>query len=53
MLAALGYVAFAAGKLDTSLGALLQDQQNSRRSIERDLERVRQSVVAVITSPGC
>jgi hypothetical protein len=44
MLAALGYVAMATRKLDASLGSLLQQQSERRRDIERDLERVRQSV---------
>jgi hypothetical protein len=44
LLAALGYVAFAARRLDTSLGAMLEDQAERRRDIERNLERTRQSL---------
>lgn len=43
MLAALSYVALASRKLDGSLGRLLQDQQESRRRIEGELDRLRQS----------
>ena len=43
MLAALSYVALASRKLDGSLGTLLQDQQESRRRIEGELDRLRQS----------
>jgi hypothetical protein len=44
-LAALGYVASAVRKLDSRLGALAQEQCERRRCMERELERVRQSVL--------
>jgi flagellar basal body-associated protein FliL len=48
LLAALGYVAFAARKLDASLGALLQKQSEERCRMERERDRVRAT-----TLPGC
>lgn len=47
MLAALGYVASEARKLDGNLGALLRDQQESRHLIEGELNRLRQSAAAM------
>ncbi len=44
LLGALGYVALAARKLDASLGALIEDQDVSRRGVERDLARARAAV---------
>ena len=49
MLAVLGYVAFAARKLDASLGSLLEDQSERLRRIERDLDRVRQALESIST----
>jgi hypothetical protein len=40
-LAALGYVALTARKLDGNLGRLLQAQSERRGELERDLERAR------------
>jgi hypothetical protein len=39
-----GYVAKGALALDAGLNALLEQQSESRRRLERELERVRQSV---------
>ena len=44
VLAALGYVAMTTRKLDASLGSLLREQGEGRREMERQLERVRQSL---------
>ena len=44
LLAALGYVAFAARRLDTSLGSMLEEQGERRRSVELDVERARTSL---------
>ena len=49
MLAVLGYIAFAARKLDSSLGSLLEDQSERLRRIERDLDRVRQALESIST----
>jgi hypothetical protein len=49
MLVVLGYVAFAARKLDASLGSLLEDQSERLRRIERDLDRVRQALESIST----
>lgn len=52
LLGALGYVAFAARKLDAGLGALVAAQSESRRDLERQVERVRLSpVIPVGLSP--
>lgn len=42
MLAALGYVARGARKLDAGLGSLLHTQRERRGEMERDVERLRQ-----------
>ena len=42
MLAALGYVASGARRLDVHLGALLHAQREHRNEMERDVERLRQ-----------
>ena len=44
MLGALGYVAMTTRKLDARVGSLLHEQGERRRAIERNLERVRQSL---------
>jgi hypothetical protein len=44
LLAALAYVARGTRKLDASLDALVAQQSERRRRMERDLERVSQSV---------
>lgn len=44
LLAALAYVARGTRKLDASLDALVAQQSERRRRLERDLERVSQSV---------
>lgn len=49
MLAVLGYVGFAARKFDASLSALLDDQSERLRRIERDLDRVRQALDSIST----
>jgi hypothetical protein len=43
-LVACGYVAKSALELGAGLGALLEQQSERRRSLERELARVRQSV---------
>jgi hypothetical protein len=48
MLGALAYVALAARRLDAKLGALVEVQGASRRDLERQVERVRSSVI-----PAC
>jgi hypothetical protein len=48
LLAALGYLAFAARRLDTRLNAMLQQQSDERSCIQRELERLRPT-----TSPDC
>jgi hypothetical protein len=40
-LAVVGYIALWAGRLDTHLGALLQEQSEERRRVEREVERLR------------
>ena len=47
-LAAVGYIASWSSRLDTHLGALLQEQSEERRRVERELERVRATA-----APGC
>jgi hypothetical protein len=42
MLAALGYVASGARRLDVHLSSLLHDQQEHRHEMARDVERLRQ-----------
>lgn len=42
VLAALGYVASGARKLDVHLSSLLHDQCERRHEMERDVERLRQ-----------
>jgi hypothetical protein len=49
MLVVLGYIGFAARKFDASLTALLDDQSERLRKIERDLDRVRQALDSVST----
>ena len=51
LLAALGYVAFAARKLDASLGALSQKQSESRRGLESHVERVRLESMRLLSQP--
>jgi hypothetical protein len=46
--AAVGYIASQASRLDTRLGALLQEQSEERRRLEREVERVRAT-----SAPGC
>jgi hypothetical protein len=48
LLAALGYLAFAARRLDIRLGAMLQQQSDERSRIQQELDRVRATAV-----PGC
>ena len=48
LLAALGYLAFAARKLDATLATLLQEQSEERHRLTEELDRVRATVV-----PGC
>lgn len=49
MLGVLCYVAIAARKLDASLTALMDDQSERLRRIERDLDRVRQALDSIST----
>jgi hypothetical protein len=42
MLAALGYVASRAHRLDVHLGSLLDTQRERRNEMERDVDRLRQ-----------
>jgi hypothetical protein len=42
MLAALGYVASGARRLDVHLSSLLHDQREHRHEMARDVERLRQ-----------
>ena len=51
LLAALGYLAFAARRLDIRLSALLQQQSDELGHIQQELDRLRS--VVVTTSPGC
>ena len=48
LLAALSYVAFAARRLEATLGVLLQNQSDEKGRLERELDRVRATAV-----PGC
>ena len=48
LLAALGYVAFAARRLEASLGMLLRKQSEEQGRLARELERVRATAL-----PGC
>jgi hypothetical protein len=48
LLAALGYVAFAARRLQATLDALLQRQSEEKGRLVRELDRVRTTAV-----PGC
>lgn len=48
LLAALGYIAFAARRLDARLDALLQKQCEERGRLERELDRLRATAL-----PGC
>jgi hypothetical protein len=47
-LAVVGYIALWAGRLDTRLGVLLQEQSEERRRVEREVERLRAT-----GAPGC
>ncbi|MGH8176446.1 MAG: hypothetical protein ACREV5_09315 [Steroidobacter sp.] len=49
MIAVLGYVTVAARKLDERLTALLDDQSERLRKLERDLDRVRQALDSIST----
>jgi hypothetical protein len=48
LLAALGYVAFAARRLEATLDVLLQKQGEEKSRLQRELERVRTTA-----APGC
>jgi hypothetical protein len=48
LLAVLAYIASWASRLDGRLGALLQEQSEERRRVERRVDRVRSTAV-----PGC
>jgi len=48
LLAVLAYIALWARRLDGRLGALLQEQSEQRRRVEREVDRVRSTAV-----PGC
>jgi hypothetical protein len=48
LLAALGYTALAARRLDAMLGVLMQKQNEERIRLARELDRVRATAV-----PGC
>ena len=48
LLAALGYVAFAARRLEATLGVLLQKQSEEQGRLLSELDRVRATAV-----PGC
>jgi hypothetical protein len=48
LLAVVAYIALWAGRLDTRLGALLHEQSEERRRVEREVERVRAT-----GAPGC
>jgi hypothetical protein len=48
LLAGVAYIALWAGRLDTRLGALLQEQNEERRRLEREVERLRAT-----SAPGC
>ena len=47
-LAVVGYIAMWASRLDTHLGALLLEQSEERRRLQRELDRVRAT-----GAPGC
>lgn len=49
MLAVLTFVGLAARRLDASITALLDDQGERLRRIERDLDRVRQALDSIST----
>lgn len=49
MLAVLAYVTFSARKLEGSLDAMLAEQADRLRRIERDLDRVRQALDSIST----
>lgn len=49
MLAVLGYVAYCARRLESGLDAMLAEQGDRLRRIERDLDRVRQALDSVST----
>jgi hypothetical protein len=49
MLAALGYLATAARKIEVGLDSLLHDQGERRRKIEHELERVRKALELIST----
>jgi hypothetical protein len=48
LLAALGYIALAAHRLDTRLDAMLQQQSDERSRMQRELDRLRATA-----APGC
>jgi hypothetical protein len=48
LLAALGYVALAARRLEATVGLLLQKQSEEKGRLARELDRVRATAV-----PGC
>lgn len=48
LLAALGYLAFAARELEATLDVLMRKQNEERDRLERELERLRATAV-----PGC
>jgi hypothetical protein len=47
-LAVVGYIALWASRLDTHLAALLQEQSEERRRVERKVERLRAT-----SAPNC
>jgi hypothetical protein len=49
MLAVLGYVTYSARKLEAGLDAMLVEQGDRLRRIERDLDRVRQALDSIST----
>lgn len=49
MLAVLGYVTYCARKLEAGLDAMLVEQGDRLRRIERDLDRVRQALDSIST----
>lgn len=49
MLMVLGYVVYSARKLQSNLDALLEEQGDRLRRIERDLDRIRQALDSVST----
>ena len=48
LLAALGYIAFVARRLEATPDVLMQEQNEERDRLQRELERVRATAV-----PGC